>query len=62
MSDQAPANLRDRLQPRPQEVITKPAVLTRAADAMHRIERLAEALEKTADELERQLSTIKTKL
>jgi predicted transcriptional regulator len=61
MSDQAPASLRARLA-QPQEVITKQSTLTRAADAMHRIDRLAEAMEKAADELERQLATIKGKL
>jgi hypothetical protein len=44
----------------PQAVAT--AVLIRMADALHRLDRLAEAMEKAAAEGERQLSVIRGRL
>jgi len=67
MSDQ-PTTLRssllDRIQPapaRPEEAAAT-AVLVRTANALHRLERLAEAMEQAASEGERQLAIIKGRL
>jgi hypothetical protein len=58
------ASLLDRLPPTPvrQEEPSATAVLVRTADALHRLERLAEAMEQAADEGERQLAIIKGRL
>lgn len=57
MSDQAPVSLRDRLNTAP-----RVSTMTRLHDAMHRLERLAEAMEKAADQGEQQLEKIKGRL
>lgn len=63
MSDQSAISMRERLASQPkQEVIAPAAVMTRAADAMHRIDRIAEQMEKAADEMERQLKRIRERL
>jgi len=72
MSDQAaiqPRNLRESLLDRSAPATVKTDVATaatatmvRTADALHRLERLAEAMEKAAAEGERQLAVIRGRL
>jgi hypothetical protein len=71
MSDQAaiqPRNLRESLLDRPApapvktDVTAATATMVRTADALHRLERLAEAMEKAAAEGERQLAVIRGRL
>lgn len=72
MSDQAaiqPRNLRESLLDRSAPATVKADVATaatatmvRTADALHRLERLAEAMEKAAAEGERQLAVIRGRL
>lgn len=61
-----PTNLQQAMKaaerPAPPQLITRTAVMTRMADAMHRLDRLAEAMERAADEAERQLSIVKARL
>jgi hypothetical protein len=62
MSDQTVKPMRTSLleQGRVEPVAT--AVMTRTADALHRLERLAEAIEKATAEGERQLAVIRGRL
>jgi hypothetical protein len=46
----------------PAAVAVADAVMIRTADALHRLERLAEAMEKVAEEGERQLADIRGRL
>jgi hypothetical protein len=68
MSDQStiqPKTLRDSLLDRPQAIrqeTTGVATMVHVADALHRLERLAEAMERVAAEGERQLAVIRGRL
>lgn len=75
MSDQPTTSLRSSLldrvneaaasrqaQLQPAAVNVADAVMIRTSDALHRLERLAEAMEKVAEEGERQLAEIRGRL
>lgn len=58
-----PQTLRESLRDRPTAAVPSPvATMVRVHDAMHRLERLAEAMERAAEAGEQQLAAIKGRL